>query len=259
MTLEEQKAAELAQAEAKAKAEAEEKAKAERENETDEERGAREAEEKESRSKIDYEAELKREQERRIAAEKAAADAAFKLRERKRKENGEYDEDEEIEDEDKPLTAKQLQGVLQRDREQSRKEFQRDMIAEKARKLAGSDSEANLIIEIHRNRSFPSDLSLDEQLEEAYAIANRKILMAQNEELKRSLRSKETVSTNAAGSYRESTPLNEPKMSSADVQAIKAAGFIWDGSKRLYIKQLAGGKKILTYDPKTKSRKVIEK
>jgi len=253
MTLEEQKAAELAQAEAKAKAEAEEKAKAERENEIDEEREAREAEEKKARSQIDYEIELKREKERSGAAEKAAAELAFKLREQRRKQ-----EEEGLDDEDKPLTAKELEFILEKDRQQTRKEFQSELIREKAKKLADNESEANLIIEIHKNRTFPQGMSLDEQLEESYAIANRKKLIAQNEELKRALRGKEIASDDTAGTYRESIPLDEPRMSSSDISAIKAAGFTWDGNRRLFIKQLAKGKRILTYDPKTKKRLMIE-
>ncbi len=256
MTLEEQKTAELAQAEADAKAEAELKAKADLEAETDEEKAAREAEEEKLKNKIDYETELKREQDRRISAEKATADISFKLREQKRKEK-EYDEDGNL-IEEKPLTASQLEDILQRDRQTTRKEFQSELISEKAKKLAGSEAEANYIVEIHKNRTFPEGLSLDEQLEESYAIANRKTLIAQNAELKRALRGKETVSDLAAGTHRDSPALDEPKMSSNDIQAIKATGFVWDGKARLYIKQL-GGKRILTYDPKTKIRKVIEK
>lgn len=256
MTTEEQKAAELAQAEAKAKADAEEKAKAERE--TDEEREAREAEELKARSQVDHEAELKRERERREAAEKAAADASFKLREARRKGEVKDEEGEEI-DEDKPLTAKQLQEILLKDRQQTRKELQSEIISEKARKLANSESEAQLIIEIHKNRIFPEGLSLDEQLEESFAIANRKPLLAKNEELKRALRSGDTALHDGAGTHRDSPALDEPKSNSSDVQALKAAGFSWDGKTRLFVKQLAGGKKILTYDPKTKTRRVIEK
>jgi len=251
MIAEEQKAAELAQAEAKAKAEAEEKAKAERENETDEEREAREAEGKKARSQIDYEAELKREKERSEAAEKAAADLAFKLREQKRKQ-----EEQGFDDEDKPLTAKELGFILEKDRQQTRKEFQSELIREKAKKLADNESEANLIIEIHKNRTFPQGMSLDEQLEEAFAIANRKRLIAQNEELKRALRGKETISDDAAGTHRDSLPTDEPKMSSADISAIKAAGFNWDGKSGLYVKKISKDR-TLTFNPKTKVRKVI--
>ena len=250
----EEEKAKLVEAEAEAKAE-EEKARAEFEAGLEglsEEEKSKKLAEKEANDREKYhEEELKRERERGDAAERAAADAAFKLREKRRKE-----EEEGLDDEDKPLTAKELEGILQKDRQITRKEIQTEIISGKAKKLAGSEAEAQLIIEIHKNRIFPEDLSLDEQLEEAYAIANRKSLMAKNEELKRALRSKETISDNAAGTHRDSTPLDEPKMSSSDIQAIKAAGFVWDGKLRLYVKKFLSGR-TLTYDPKTKTRKVI--
>lgn len=262
---EEEKAAELAKAEEAKKAE-EEKAKADFEASLEglsEEEKTRKRAEKEAQAgadlQLDYEAELKRERERREAAETAAADAAFKLREKKRQEREAKIAAGGDPGEEKPLTATELEAILERDRQQTRKELQSDIIAEKARNLAGSEAEANLIIEIHKNRTFPPGLSLDEQLEEAYAIANRKKLLARNTELQRALRSKNTASGTTAGTHRDSPLLEEPNLSQPDIQALKAAGFVWDGKTRLYVKQLAGGKKILTYDPKTKTRRVIEK
>lgn len=245
MTEEEKKAAEIAAAQKKADAE--------RANETPEEKTAREAEEREEALKREHEAELALERKRREITEKAAADLAFKLREERRQKAGEN------EDDDKPLTVGQLQGALALERELTRKELQSGLIAEKVRKLARNETEANLIIEIHKNRSFPEGLSLDEQIEEAFVIANRKSIIAQNEELRRALRGKENVSDNSAGTHRDSLPLEEPRISSNDVQALKAAGFAWDGKSGLYVKTLKGGKKIMTYNPKTKARQVIEK
>src|SRR3990167_8544514 len=166
MTEEEKKAAEIAEAEAK-KAE-EEKADADfeagLEGLSDEERAQKRVE-KEAQGKADlqiyYEAELKRERERAGAAEAAAADSAFKLREAKRKEKEEAEAKGETYEDDKPLTAKELEAILQKDREKTRKELQAGAVAEKARKLAGSEAEANLIVEIHKNRTFPEGLSLD--------------------------------------------------------------------------------------------------
>lgn len=207
---------------------------------------------------IDYEAELKAEKERREKAEQAAADAAFKLREKKRKDKDEPEEEDEEDIKDKPLTGKQLQAILAKEREQTRKELLSEAIKDKALKLASSESEANLIVEIHKNRTWPESVPLEEQLEEAQAIANRKKLKVQNEELKRALRGKEGTTDTAADTHRDAPKGSEPKMSAADVKAIKSAGFDWDGSSRLYVKKLNGGKK-LVYDPKTKQRRVIDK
>lgn len=212
---------------------------------------------------IDYEAELARERERanneaagRKKAEDALADDAFRKRESKRKEGK---GDDEGADDDKPLTANQLQEILRQDRDQTRKELQGEIIRDKVGKLSGSQAEADLIIAIHKNRTFPAGLTLDEQLEEAYAIANRKRIMGQNSELKRALRSKGDRSKDGSSSHRDSTAVGAPKMSNADRTAILAAGFIWNGVNQKYEKSLAGGKKVLYYDPKNKKRWVENK
>lgn len=202
---------------------------------------------------IDYEAELKLEKARREKAEQALADDSFKKREesRKRKEAGEVVEDEV----EKPLTASQLQKLLEEDREKTRKELQADAIKEKAAKLSRSEAEASLIIEIHKNRQFPQGMSLDEQLEEALAIANKKNTGRQISELKRALVGKHTEADHdAGGSFREGGDGNEPKMAPQDQAAIKQAGFVWDGKIKLYKKALNNGKKTLFYDPKNSKR-----
>lgn len=238
---EEQIKAQIAQAE-------EDKKNGESEGESDEDKAAREALEKEN--KPDYEAELKAERERRESAEKAAADSAFKLREEKRKKA--EGNDGVNDDEDKPLTSRQLQDILEQERQKTRKEFQSELITEKARKLAGSDAEASLIVEIHKNRTFPQGLSLDEQIEEAYAIANRKTLIQKNAELQRALRGKETASDRSGDTYRESAAAGEPKLPPQDRTALLQAGFSWDGVKRAYKKPLNGGKMFLYNDPRNK-------
>lgn len=246
----EEEKAKLAEAE-KAKVEFEASLEGLSDEEKTQKRTEKETAEQEASLQAEHEAELKRERERTAAAEKAAADASFKLREQRRKEKDDEDGDD---DEDKPLTAKQLEATLQKERDLTRKELQAEAIAEKARKLSRSESEANLIIEIHKNRTFPAGMSLDEQVEEAFAIANRKSLIAQNEELKRALKSKETASHDAAGTYRDAPPISEP-VSSNDLKALKASGFVWDGKSGTYIKKI--GKNFVVYDPKTKTSRRV--
>ena len=203
--------------------------------------------EEEEPLKIDYEAELAKEKELRDKKQ-VLADDAFKRREQKREEEGGEPKEE------KPMTASEMRALLAEERQLAHKEIQADLIKEKARKLAGSDVEANLIVEIHRNRTWPEGLSLDEQVEEAWAIANRKRIFAQNEELKRALRGKSNVSLGEQGTYRKSPAAGEPKLSPQDATALKQAGMVWDATKQLYAKSLGGGKKHLFYDPKTKKR-----
>lgn len=202
--------------------------------------------------KTDYDAELTKERSRREEAERKLEETRRKAKERYERKHKEGVEED---DEDRPPTISEFRAMLSEEREATRKELQSQRILEHARKLASSESEAQLIVEIHKNRSFPSGLSTEEQVEESYAIANRKQILAQNEELKRSIRSKETRNRSSSGGFHDSAMKpEEPKIGSADIGAIKAVGFEWDGTKRLYKKPIAGGKKYLYFDPKTKKR-----
>ena len=240
---------EKAALEATAKEEAEAQAKADKEAQdaefeaeiadlSDEEKEAKRAT-RNAPQHLDYEAELKREREAREKAEKALADRRFKESEQRRKEKeagGTGDDDE------KPLTANQLEEILSRERETTQKEVQSLRIYEIAKGLATSEAERNLIVEIHKNRSFPAHLSLEEQLEEAYAIANRKKLIGERNEALRALRGKDGVNKDTATTHRDAPKAGEPKLSPADQQAIKGAGFSWNGTNRRYEKKLSGGR-----------------
>jgi len=260
MTDEEKKAADTAQQEP-LKAE-EEKTKADEEA-TEDEVIEDETSEDEDKSKdidndIDYEAELKKEREAREAAERALANKRFKAAEKKRKtEDEEYVETDE-EDEDLPLTKAGLQKILAEERQFNQKNLQRIQAEEIAKSLTGSEAEKNLVLEIHKNRTFPSHLSLSEQLEESYVIANRKKLVGERNEAMRALKGKDGVNKNPAGAHRDSAPSKEPKISPQDATAFKAAGFVWNGVSRNYEKKLPNGD-LLVRDSKTKQTRLIKK
>lgn len=211
---------------------------------------AEEAEEgaKDEPSQIDYRAELALEKARSEKLQREIADRDFKLREARRKQ----EEEGEI-PEDAPLTEGRLKDILATERQATQKEVQSVQIRDIAGKLASTPEEAALIVEIHKNRQFPESLSLQEQLEEAHAIANRKKFASRNSELARALRSKDTALHDTASTYRDVPAAAEPKIAQADVQAMKEAGMSWDGKQRLYSKKLPSGK-FLYFDPKTKKR-----
>lgn len=232
------------EAEQKAKAEAEAQDAAKPEGEQPE--GGSDIE-----NKIDYEAELKKEREAREKAEKAAADNAFKLREEKRKREEYNHEDDFTSPEEKPLTATDLQAMLDKQNQTFEKKLNETKVSEIANRIASSKSEADLIVEIYHNRQFPAHLSLDEQMNEAYAIANAKKLVAENNELKRALSNKGGVSRGYASSYQDAMPTSEPKIE-ADVKAeLSAQGFSFNGSTRRYEKKVSNNK-VLVYDLKIK-------
>ena len=229
MTDEEKKEAE---AKAKADAEAAEAAK------SDEDK-AKEAAEKEALKTL-----AAQERERREKAEKALADQRFHEAEerRKKKEAG-----EEIDE--KPLTPSELRAILAEDRQSTQKELLGSQIAEKAKKLSDSPEEAELIVEIHRGRTFPAHMTLDEQLAEAKAIGLGKKLMAQNDELKRSLRGKESVVIDSGSTHKDVPKPGEPKLDPQDKAELQRLGFAWDG--KYFSKKLANGK-TLSRDWRTK-------
>ncbi len=210
-----------------------------------------EAEEPLKEEKIDYDAELEAENKRAPDLKKAAE--AYKKRHEKKEEEP---IEGEVDDEDKPITRKDLDAILAQKTQQIRKETYSERIVEIASGLASSDAEAKLIVAIINNRQWPESLTLKEIGEEAYAIANRKRLLSQNSELARALRSKETASKETATTFRDGQPGSAPKMSSADAESYKRAGFVYDGKDRLWKKKMPNGK-TLAKDPKTKQTRII--
>lgn len=252
-----EKKAETARLAAEAKAKEKEDADASFEDEiadlSEEEQEAKRAERDASNhdNEPDYEAQLEAERARRVSAETALAEKRFKAAERRRKADDDDEEPEDDEDDDTPITKKDLPGILATTRQEAIREVQAERIQEIALDLAENDAHAKLIVEIHKNRTWPSSIPLKEQLEEAAAIANRKKLVSKNKELTRALGSKGTVSRDAAGSHRDPAPSTAPKMDSKDVASYKRAGFAFDATTKLWKKKLPTGK-FLIKDPVSK-------
>ena len=219
------------------------------------------AEEKEEETpqeplQIDHEAELKKEREAREEAERKLEETRDKARKRF-KEKEEKDEVEE-EPQEKPLTASELKDILAVERQHTQKELQVSSIALKAKELAGKDAseaEVQRIIETHRERTFPSYLSLDKQLEESYAIVNSPRIIAQNAELKRSLLSKDTKGTADEGITKDVAKAGEPTLEPSFRTELQKAGFLWDGKQ--FKKKLTTGS-YLVKDYKTQKTSIIE-
>lgn len=245
-------------AEAKAKADAEAKAKAEAEaeqakkdqDEGEDENADEEGEDGSSSKTIDYKAELEKERKAREEAERLIAESKFKSKHKKHEID--EDEDEGDDDEDKPLTRKELNRLLEQTQAKSIKLANAGRIEEIANELADSQEEAELIVEIHKNRQFPSYLSIKEQVEEAQAIANRKKMISQKSELARALRAKDNASKDGSSAHRDGQAGTAPKMSAQDESAYKRAGFAYDTKDKLWKKKLPSGK-FLCKDPKTKA------
>lgn len=199
-------------------------------------------------------AELEKERKAREDAEKALADKAFRERNKKRKET----EEEEEEVTDKPLTRKEYEQLRAQDREAIRKELQEQEADRLAASLAVSDEEKQLIIEKWKNRSFPTHLSLQEQIEECYAIANRKKLIGERNEALRALKNKQRVNADASSTFHEEPTGTQPKLAAGDAAVMAQVGFKWNSTSKRYEKKLANGD-VLVKDPKSKQTQLIRK
>ncbi len=214
-----------------------------------------EEEAKPSDNSIDYETELKKERDAREKAEKALAEDRYRASERRRKGQG---EEEEVTEPEKPLTAKQLNEILAQNRAETQKEIQASRISELAGRLAESELQKSLVIEIHKNRSFPEHLSLEEQIEEAFAIANRKKLIGDRNEALRALKGKSGVNKNPATTYQDAPQPGEPQLSATEKAALTQVGFAWNITAKRYEKKLSNGQ-TLVRDQKTKQTYLVPK
>lgn len=199
------------------------------------------------KEELDLDAEL--EKERRAGEpDPAIADRAFKDRKEKR----EKDTDDVAE---KPLTQKDLDAALAKDR----KERQNDAALVFARGMASSDKEAELIVAKWSNRTFPKNLTLLEQIQEAYVITHSKKLIGERNEAMRALKGKQGVRKDAAGTHRDAAEnMGAPKLSPADAASLTASGFSWNTKSRQFEKKLPNGR-ILVRDNKTKQVRLLKK
>lgn len=231
----EEKTAEL-EAEAKAKVEAEAEAKAKEEAEagdeqTPEEKAEAEAKVKSEEESKQFEAQLKKEQEESAAKDKIIADQAFKLREKVRKDDEEAGQ--EVPEEEKPVTQKQLHEFMAKERKGEIVRIVSDMTDDvKVRELT---------ILTHKNRTYPANSSLQEQLQEAYLVANKDKVLGENSELKRALSGNKNALTDASQNHQDSPKVGEPNMSAADKQELARHGWKWNGTSRKYEKKIKSG------------------
>jgi hypothetical protein len=243
------------EAEAKATADAEAKAKADAD--VANQNGDNDNKSKnqdDSSSKIDYKAIAEEEKKKRTDLEQLII--KNKIDSKKKKDDSA--DDDQDDEENKPLTRKDLDSVLQAERQKMTTELYGDRIKEIATEIAESSEEAEAIIEVHKNRSFPAHLSLKDQLEEIQAIINRKRILSQKSELARALKSKETASNDSGSSHQDPQTGTAPKMSASDTSAYKRAGFAYDDKDRVWKKKLPNGNTLIK-DPRTKTTYVRPK
>lgn len=121
------------------------------------------------------------------------------------------------------LTAEQVEKMIADKVGVAEKRVLRNRAEELADRLAKSDSERNLILH-HFDHSIVASGSLEEDIENAYALANRRKFKATISELRAAARSKETrVGSSGAGA--PATPAKKPlKFTQEDVDGARFAG-----------------------------------
>lgn len=204
---------------------------------------------------VDYKAELAREQAARKRAEDALAAKRFKVSKDKR-ESVTEDTPTDAEEVEQPLTPSQMQRMLDERDQRLQKQLQQQRVGELIGKLTTNADEAALVADLFHNRVFPSHLSLEEQVEESYVLANRKRLLGENSELKRALRGKETAVKTVATAHHDAPQAGEPQLAPLDRQSLVASGFAWNGTNRRFERKFKNGD-VMVYNAKTKQRTVI--
>lgn len=243
MTEEEKAAAETAKAETEAKAKADkEKADAEFEASleglSDEEQDLKRAEKEALNldSTVDYAAELAAEE-----ARKEKARLAFVERDKRRKEREASGET----DADKPLTRREAEELISSSNSQSQKSILEGKAEAVARSLSSNETEVQAVLAKWRNRQFPEDMQLAEQIEEMHAAVNRNKILGTNRELGRALRNKDGISRDVASTHRDPLESTAPKLP----EGSPLKSYTYDKSRRLYFKKLASGK-VMYVNPK---------
>jgi len=197
---------------------------------------------------IDYDAEIA-EEKKKGKPDPEIAKKAFLDRQAKR-EAGEEGESED----DKPLTRKDIAEVESR---LEKKHLNTQALAI-ATQFAGSVKEAELIVEKWKNRTFPQGLSLNDQIEESFAITHRKRIIGERNEALRALKGRSGVNDNPAGAHHDSQKGGGPEIAGIDKAAILASGFKYNETNRRFEKKLKNGDTLIQ-DPKTKQTSIVKK
>lgn len=157
-----------------------------------------------------------------------------------KKQTEEHDDEPDNED-DRPLTKREVEQMLAERLHQNTLESHVDRIIEISETIAESPQEAELIRSIHANRVFPAGMSLQEQFQEAKAIASVKRLEAKNAELARKIQSQQTTSRNTATTYRDPQKSLEPDLAPDLKASMQRAGYTFNSTARRYEKKLPNG------------------
>ena len=212
---------------------------------TDEQPESTEEAPKEDDGSKQIEAQLEKEKEAvKDPKDQTIADLSYKLRKKKRDDGDDSeDEPEDIPEGDKPVTHKELHAYMAKERTNEIE----DIVSE----MSDNDKERELIVLTHKNRTYPSTLTLKQQLQEAFLTANKAKILGENQELKRALTGKKSASTDASSAHQDSPKGNQPKLPAADSAELARQGWKWNGTTRRHEKIMPRGTLIRHKDGST--------
>lgn len=192
--------------------------------------------------KIDYKAELE-EEEKLTKPDPNKAREAYQERKEKRESKEEEEiEEEEVKPEDKPMTVGQFNTWQKQNRETEADTF--------AGNLATGDEKKLTLIK-WKNRIWPSNMPLSQQIEESWVLANSKAIIGREKEALRALASKDKVNTDASASREaENQASGGQKLSAGDKVVMVETGFTLNKTTKLWEKKLKNGT-VLIRDPET--------
>lgn len=169
---------------------------------------------------IDYKAELERIQEEKASKEEQLSKAEHTIENLKRDKRVRPDEIQKLIEEE---ISKRFQSVEKTALQSSAQQI--------ASSIASNSDEAALIMYHYQNTIIPSG-NLNEDMEVARVIANRKRIQTELEETKRALSSPKPSS--ASSSSNKKTEKTAPKLSSQEASFIKNANMKWNSKTNRY-------------------------
>ena len=183
---------------------------------------------------IDYKAQFE-------TLQKKIATDAFKFRKQKKSEETTEDESEEDESDDKPLTRAEVAKMLAEKEETLAKQFVVKEATTFASTLTNNPDEAQYAVALWQHITLPFD-TMEEQMEFIVGGLNAKRVLAQNSELKRALKSKDTANRNTATTTRDAQSMGQPKTDPQLASVLKSQGYTYNTNQKVYSKKLVNGK-----------------
>lgn len=173
-------------------------------------------EEPESQDSIDYKAKLEEERQRREKAEEAV------VKYKKQAKEKESDDSQPQEESDQPDVSE----LVRQEVSKARQEMVQDQIDAQLNSIENED-ERELVKYHYHNTINPSGFStsqIREDVTRARLIANKDKIMQENQELRESLKSKQTVSNTGVGSNRKHDNLPGEPLDQTNADFLKRRG-----------------------------------